>query len=217
MKNAIFIGVFSLLFSISYSQNISIDKNKHEIFGLGATGDTSVYLCLSKQKDSLVYSVFYKRDSLIWPGPTFFHKEDFDSIANRIFIKGAKPSAAGFSLKKKAKIKLKKEFAVRVGMMPTFGWYVGKKKPGRYKQIGYRFKVKSEDSLSYDGYVYYYFQKQSLFKRFFKKHRLKKRIKNLPVMLGVKGQEVILKNEMIEEGGQVRVSYYCFRMKEEKK
>lgn len=216
MKNSIFIGVFLFLFSISYSQNISIDKIKHEIIGWGATGDTSVYLCQSKQKDSLVYSVFYKKDSLIWPGRTFFSTKDFDSVTNRIFVNKAKPSITGFSLKKKAKIKLNKEYAVRVGMMPTFGWHVGKKKPGRYKQIGYRFKVISEDSLSYDGYIYYHFQKQSLFKRFFKKHRLKKRIKKLPVFMGAKSPEVIFKNDLMEEGGQVRLIYYCFKLKEKK-
>jgi hypothetical protein len=217
MKNAIFIGLFSFLLSISYSQNISIDKSKHQIIGIGATGDTNVYLCESKLKKKSIYALFYKRDSVIWPGKSFFHKEDFDSITNRIYTKGILAPVTGFLLKNKAKIKLNKEFVVKVGMMPTFGWYVGKKKPGRYKQIGYHVKIESEDSLSYDGYVYYYFQKQSLFKRFFKRHRIKKRFKKLPIILGIGGREVIFKNDMIEEGGQVRAIYYSFKLKEEKK
>lgn len=183
---------------------------------MGATADTTIYLCLSQQKDSLIYPVFYKRDSVIWQGRTFFHKEDFDSIASRMYERGNKAPTTGFILKKKAKIRIKKEFRLTVGMMPTFGWYVGKKKPGRYRQIGYRLKVESEGGLSYDGIIYYYFQKQSFFKRFFKKHRLKKRVKKLPILLGAGGPEVIFKNDMIQEGGQVRECYYVFKLKEKR-
>lgn len=214
MKKSIFILIICFLFSNLYSQNISVDRAKREITSVGTNGDTNIFICKSKQKKSEFYPVFYKKDSSVWSGLTFFDLKDFDSQTNDIYLSKQPVLLAGFSLKKKAKIKIKKSFTVRVGMMPSFGWYIGKKKPGRYKQIGYNVKIVSADSLSFDGYVYYYFQKQSIFKRFFKKHRLKKRFKKLPVLMGVNGPEVIFKNDKIEEGGQERAIYYCFKLKE---
>lgn len=181
---------------------------------MGSIGDTTIYLCKTKQKDSLTYPVFYKRDTLVWQGRTFYNTQDFDSITQRMYTRGNEAPSTGFLLKKKAKIKVKNSFHYKVGMMPTFGWYIGKKKPGRYKQFGFSVKITANDSLSYDGIVYYYFQKQSFFKRFFKKRKIIRRFKRLPVLLGVDGPEVIFKNYQVQEGGNEKVLYYTFKLKD---
>src|SRR6185503_6879134 len=119
----------------------------------------------------------------------------------------------GKKLKEVADIKIKKSFHFRVGMMPQFGKWRGKVRPGRYKLYGYQVKVTSEGGECFDGIAYYYFQKQSFFKRFFKKHRLKKRFKRLPVLSGKNGAEIIFKNDQVQEGGNITELYYTFTIK----
>lgn len=214
MKNAVLISFLCLIISSSYPQNISVDRPERILLGMELKGDTSVYLCRSEQKDSPIFPLFFKKDSIAWQGRTFFDTKDFDAVAQRIYSGSGNVKLAGYELKKKAGVRLKKSFSMRVGMLPTFGHYIGKKKPGRHKQIGYQVKIKSEGAWVYEGYVCYYFQKQSFFKRFFKKHRLKKRLRKLPVIAGADGPEVIFKNDMIQEGGQVKEIYHTFKLKE---
>lgn len=208
-----FLGfLLTLILNIHHGQNISIDFAKRTIIGTGAKNDTTLVLCESKRNDSIFYPVFYRIDSTIASYTTFYHLEDFDSLTQRMIQRGTGLSTTGFILRNKAKIKLKKKFYFRVGMMPQFGWWVGKVRPGRYKLFGYRLRVYDKKGKAYEGIVYYYFNKQSFFKRFFKKRKLKKRINRLPVFSGLNGPEIIFKNDMIQEGGSISEYYYTFKL-----
>lgn len=212
MIRCLFIFSFSFINSLIFCQNISIDFQKYEVIGVGAINDTSIFLCQSKKSDSIFYPLFYKKDSIIKSYKTFYNQKDFDSLTQRIFSKGIKLTTTGLILKNKANIKLKKMFHFKVGMMPQFGWWIGKVKPGKYKLFGYRLRVFDQQEKAYEGIVYYYFNKQSFFKRFFKKRKLKKRIERLPILLGAKGSEIIFKNDMIQEGGSISEYYYTFKL-----
>lgn len=212
MKKFILIIFLFAKFNSLFGQNISIDFSKREVIGVGSKGDTTLFLCESKRYDSVFYPIFYRIDTTVASYKTFYHKEDFDSLTNRMINKGGTLPTTGFVLKNKADIRIKKMFHFRVGMMPQFGWWVGKVRPGRYKLYGYRLRVYDKTGKAYEGIVYYYFNKQSFFKRFFKKRKLRKRIGRLPILQGVDGSEVIFKNDMIQEGGAISEYYYIFKL-----
>jgi hypothetical protein len=176
-------------------------------------GDSTFYLCQTKIRDSVNFNVFYKKDSIAVKYRTHYRINEFDSISNLLNNDGEIPAVTGKKLKQVAAIKIKKSFHFRVGMMPQFGCWVGKVRPGRFKLYGYEVKITNEKGDCFNGTVYYHFQKQSFFKRFFKKHRLKKRFKKLPVLAGKNGPEIIFKNDQLQEGGNITELYYTFTIK----
>lgn len=215
MKLCLFF-LFNFLLIVNLSaQNISIDKTKREIIGTEILGDSMLILTKSKVKGKYIYPVFYLKDTVTRPGITYFDKADFKPEIASVYTSGVKPVTAVKKLKMVADIRMKKVYKMKVGMMPVTGSFYNKKRPGKHKLVGYELKVYSEAGKCYEGMVFYTIQKHSLFKRFFKKFRLKRKLKRIPVFLINGEKQVIFKNDMVQEGGHMRENLISFKIKNE--
>lgn len=210
----LFLFTFILIVDLT-GQNISIDRLKREIIGSEIQGDSLFILTKSKVKGKEIYPSFYVKDTVTRQGITYFDKADFKPDISSVFETGKKPEIAVQKLKKAADIKLKKVYKMKIGMMPVTGNFYNKRRPGKYKLVGYELIVSAEAGKCYEGMVFYSIQKHSFFKRFFKKFRLKRNLKRLPVFLINGEKQVIFKNDMVQEGGHMHENLISFKVKSE--